>query len=94
MVWCRCRLAQSLTPATGTAAMPPTDLPAYFTDVLVIAGLVLTAARFVWRRRDALFRRGRSTVPAVQSDGEEIMLFIWTGVILVLITFLFQLPSM
>jgi hypothetical protein len=74
--------------------MPPTDLSAYFTDLLAVAGLVLTAARFVWRRRDALFRRGRSTVPVVRSDREEIMLFIWTGVTLVLITFLFQLPSM
>jgi hypothetical protein len=75
-------------------AMPPADLPGYFTDLFVVTILVLTAARFVWRRRDALSKRGASIARLVPTDREEIMLFIWTGVTLVLITFLFQLPSM
>jgi hypothetical protein len=78
------------------APMQRTDLPGLLIALAITVILILTAARFVWHRRDALFgrdERGFMAASLIGNDREEIVVFLWTGLALVLITFLFQLSS-
>ena len=56
----------------------------------------LLAGVFVWRRRHQFFDRDSSVendVPAIRDNREQEITFVWRGLMLVLLTILYQLWS-
>jgi hypothetical protein len=53
----------------------------------------LLAGAFIWRRRHQFFDRGpniENDVPVVRHNREEEIIFVWTGLMLVLVAILYQ----
>ena len=64
-----------------------------FTVVVIV---FLLAGVFIWRRRHQFFDRDSSVendVPVVRHNREEEIMFVWGGLMLVLLTILYQLWS-
>jgi hypothetical protein len=56
----------------------------------------LFAGVFIWRRRHQLFDRDpnvENDVPVVRRNREEAILFVWSGLMLVLLSILYQVWS-
>ena len=54
------------------------------------------AGSFIWRRRHQFFDRDpdvENDVPVVRHNREEVILFVWGGITLVLVSILFQVWS-
>jgi hypothetical protein len=65
-------------------------LRAAFTIAVII---LLFAGVFIWRRRHQFFDRDpavENDVPVVRHNREEVILFVWGGLILVLLSILYQ----
>jgi hypothetical protein len=65
-------------------------LRAAFTIAVII---LLFAGVFIWRRRHRFFDRDpavENDVPVVRHNREEVILFVWGGLILVLLSILYQ----
>jgi len=64
-----------------------------FTAAVII---FLLAGVFIWRRRHQFFDRDSSVendVPVVRHNREEMILFVWSGLTLVLLSILYQVWS-
>lgn len=78
------------------AAIEQAGLPALRVAFTIAVLIFLSAGIFIWRRRHQFFDRDPSVdndVPVVRHNREELILFIWGGLTLVLISILYQVWS-
>ncbi|HYR23200.1 MAG TPA: hypothetical protein VEP30_09805 [Chthoniobacterales bacterium] len=82
----------SLLPAVIEQAGVPA-LRVAFTIAVVI---FMFAGLFIWRRRHQFFDRDpnvENDVPVVRHNREEVILFVWSGLMLVLLSIVYQVWS-
>jgi len=75
------------------AVIEQAGAPALRVAFAVAVVIFLFAGVFIWRRRHQLFDRDpdvENDVPAVRHNREEAILFVWSGLTLVLIAILYQ----
>ena len=71
-------------------------VPALRVAFTVAVIIFLFAGVFIWRRRHQFFDRDpdvENDAPVVQHNREEVILFVWSGMTLILITILLQVWS-
>jgi hypothetical protein len=76
-----------------TAGIQQAGLPALRIAFTVAVLIFLFAGIFIWRRRHQFFDRDLSVendVPVVRHNREEMILFVWSGLTLVLLSILYQ----
>ncbi len=75
------------------ALIEQAGVPALRVGFTLAVIVFLLAGIFIWRRRHQLFDRDpnvENDVPAVRHNREEEILFVWSGLMLVLIAILYQ----
>jgi hypothetical protein len=75
------------------AVIEQAGVPALRVAFTVAVIIFLFAGVFIWRRRHQFFDRDPNVeddVPVVRHNREEIILFVWGGITLVLLSILFQ----
>ena len=75
------------------AVIEQTGVPALRVAFTLAVIVFLLAGVFIWRRRHQLFDRDpnvENDVPVVRHNREEVILFVWGGMTLVLVSILFQ----
>ena len=75
------------------AAIEQAGVPALRVAFTLAVIVFLLAAVFIWRGRHQLFDRDpnvENDVPVVRHNREEVILFVWGGMTLVLVSILFQ----
>ena len=76
-----------------TAAIEQAGVPALRVAFTVAVIVFLFAGIFIWRRRHQFFDRDpnvENDVPAVRHNREEVILSVWTGLTLVLVSVLYE----
>jgi hypothetical protein len=75
------------------AAIEQAGLPALRIAFTIAVIMFLLAGVFIWRRRHQFFDRDpdvENDVPVVRHNREEMILFVWGGMTLMLVSILFQ----
>jgi hypothetical protein len=75
------------------AALEQAGLPALRAAFTAAVIVFLAAGIFIWHRRHQFFDRDpvvENDVPVVQHNREETILFVWGGLLVVLLSILFQ----
>jgi len=75
------------------AVIEQAGVPALRVAFTVAVIIFLLAGVFIWRRRHQFFDRDpnvENDVPVVRHNREETILFVWSGLTLVLISILYQ----
>ncbi len=75
------------------AVIKQAGIPALRVAFTVAVIIFLLAGMFIWRRRHQFFDRDpnvENDVPVVRHNREETILFVWSGLTLVLIAILYQ----
>jgi hypothetical protein len=75
------------------AAIEPAGVPALRVAFTVAVLIFLLAGFFIWRRRHQFFDRDpnvENDIPVVRHIREEAILFVWTGLTLVLVSILYE----
>ena len=75
------------------AVIEQTGVPALRFAFTVAVIIFLFAGVLIWRRRHQFFDRDpdvENDIPVVRHNREEIILFVWSGITLVLLSILFQ----
>jgi hypothetical protein len=83
-------------PLLWIAVIEQAGVPALRVAFTVAVIIFLFAGVFIWRRRHQFFDRDpdvENDVPVVRHNREEVILFVWSGMTLVLITILLQVWS-
>jgi hypothetical protein len=78
------------------AVIEQAGVPALRVAFTVAVIILLFAGVFIWRRRHQFFDRDpdvENDVPVVRHNREEVILFVWSGMTLVLIAILYQVWS-
>ncbi|HXP35635.1 MAG TPA: hypothetical protein VN827_08820 [Chthoniobacterales bacterium] len=78
------------------AVIEQAGIPALRVAFTVAVIIFLLAGVFIWRRRHQFFDRDpdvENDVPVVRHNREEVILFVWSGMTLVLIAILLQVWS-
>ncbi len=78
------------------AVIETTGVPALRVAFTAAVIIFLSAGTFIWRRRHQFFDRDsdvENDVPEVRHNREEVILFVWGGMTLVLLSILFQVWS-
>ncbi len=82
--------------AAFIAVIEQQAVPALRVGFTLAVIIFLLAGVFIWRRRHQFFDRDQiveNDVPVVRHNREEEILFVWTGLILVLLGILYQVWS-
>ena len=82
--------------AAFIAVIEQQGVPALRVGFTLAVIIFLLAGVFIWRRRHQFFDRDpivENDVPVVRHNREEEILFVWTGLILVLLGILYQVWS-
>jgi phosphoglycerol transferase MdoB-like AlkP superfamily enzyme len=82
--------------AAFVAVIEQQAVPALRVGFTLAVIIFLLAGVFIWRRRHQFFDRDpivENDVPVVRHNREEEILFVWTGLILVLLGILYQVWS-
>jgi hypothetical protein len=75
------------------AAIEPAGLPALRVAFTIAVLIFLLAGFFIWHKRHLFFDRDpnvENDIPVVRHIREEAILFVWTGLTLVLISILYE----
>jgi len=78
------------------AVIEQAGVPALRIGFALAVIVFLFAGVFIWRRRHQLFDRDpnvENDVPVVRRNREEAILFVWSGLMLVLLSILYQVWS-
>ena len=78
------------------AVIEQAGVPALRVAFTVAVIIFFLAGVFIWRRRHQFFDRDpdvENDVPVVRHNREEVILFVWSGMTLVLIAILYQVWS-
>jgi hypothetical protein len=76
------------------AAIEQAGLPALRVAFTIAVVVFLLAGAFIWRRRHQFFDRDPDVdndIPVVRHNREEVILFVWGGITLVLLTILLEM---
>ena len=79
-----------------TAVIEQAGLRALSVGFTIAVLIVLFAGIFIWRRRHQFFDRDpqvENDVPVVRHNREEEIIFVWSGLMLVLLFILYQILS-
>jgi hypothetical protein len=79
-----------------TAAIEQAGVPALRVGFTLAVIMFLLAGVFIWRRRQQFFDRDpnvENDVPAVRHNREEAIIFVWSGMMLVLVSILYKVWS-
>jgi hypothetical protein len=75
------------------AAIEQAGVPALRVAFTIAVAIFMFAGFFIWRRRHQFFDRDpdvENDVPVVRHNREEVILFVWGGMTLMLVSILFQ----
>jgi hypothetical protein len=75
------------------AGIEPAGVPALRVGFTLAVVMFLLAGLFIWRSRNHFFDRDpnvENDVPVVRHNREEVIIFVWSGLMLVLLTILYQ----
>ena len=75
------------------AVIEQAGVPALRVGFTLVVIMFLLAGVFIWRRRHEFFDPDpdvENDVPVVRHNREEVILFVWSGMTLVLVSILFQ----
>ena len=76
-----------------TAVIEQAGVPALRVGFTLAVIMFLIAGVFIWRRRQQFFDRDPNVdndVPAVRHNREEAIIFVWSGMMLVLLSILYK----
>jgi hypothetical protein len=79
-----------------TAVIEQAGVPALRVGFTLAVIMFLLAGVFIWRRRQQFFDRDpnvENDVPAVRHNREEAIIFVWSGMMLVLVSILYKVWS-
>ena len=79
-----------------TAVIEQAGIPALRVGFTLAVIMFLLAGVFIWRRRQQFFDRDpnvENDVPAVRHNREEAIIFVWSGMMLVLVSILYKVWS-
>ena len=78
------------------AAIEPAGVPALRVGFTLAVIVFLFAGAVIWRRRHQFFDRDPNVeddVPVIRRNREEAILFVWSGLMLVLLSILYEVWS-